>query len=90
MQLESVAGYRWNRWPNRVECARKTLAKKGVAAIEDLRAACIEAEVRLVACQMTVDLFDWDPADFVPEVSEWVGAASFLPRALQADVNLFV
>jgi peroxiredoxin family protein len=69
---------------------RKTLGKKGVADIAELREACIEAEVRLVACQMTVDLFDWDPADFVPEVSEWVGAASFLPRALQADVNLFV
>lgn len=69
---------------------RKTLGKKGVADIAELREACIEAEVRLVACQMTVDLFDWDPADLVPEVSEWVGAVSFLPRALEADVNLFV
>jgi peroxiredoxin family protein len=28
--------------------------------------------------------------DFIEEISEWVGAASFLPRAVKADVNLFV
>jgi peroxiredoxin family protein len=69
---------------------RKTLDKKGVARIEDLRSICIEAEVKLVACQMTVDLFEYTKGDFIPEIEEWVGAASFLPRAMKADVNLFV
>ena len=69
---------------------RKTLDKKGVARIEDLRAICIEADVKLVACQMTVDLFEYRKDDFIPEIEEWVGAASFLPRAMHADVNLFV
>jgi peroxiredoxin family protein len=39
---------------------------------------------------MTVDLFDYGKEDFIPQIEEWVGAASFLPRALKADVNLFV
>jgi peroxiredoxin family protein len=69
---------------------RKTMDKKGVARIEDLRALCIEAEVKLVACQMTVELFEYGKDDFIPEIEEWVGAASFLPRALKADVNLFI
>lgn len=69
---------------------RKTMRNKGVASIEELRALCLEADVKLVACQMTVDLFDYRKDEFIPEVSEWVGAASFLPRALKADVNLFV
>jgi peroxiredoxin family protein len=69
---------------------RKTMDKKGVARIEDLRTLCIEAEVKLVACQMTVDLFEYGKDDFIPEIEEWVGAASFLPRAMKADVNLFV
>ena len=69
---------------------RKTMDKKGVARIEELRDLCIEAEVKLVACQMTVDLFDYGKDEFIPEITEWVGAASFLPRALQADVNLFM
>ena len=69
---------------------RKTLDKKGVARIEELRSMCIEADVKLIACQMTVDLFEYGKDDFIPEIEEWVGAASFLPRALKADVNLFV
>ena len=68
----------------------KTIDKKGVARIDELRSLCIEAEVKLVACQMTVDLFDYRKDDFIPEIEEWVGAASFLPRAQTADVNLFV
>ena len=67
-----------------------TLKQKGVASIEELRSACIEAEVKLVACQMTVDLFGYDKTDFVPEVAEWVGAASFLPLAAKADVCLYI
>ncbi len=69
---------------------RKTMSKKGIAPIEELRALCIEAEVKLIACQMTVDLFEYGKDEFIPEIEEWVGAASFLPRALTADVNLFV
>jgi len=69
---------------------RKTMDKKGIARIDELRELCIEADVKLVACQMTVDLFDYHKDEFIPEITEWVGAASFLPRALSADVNLFV
>lgn len=69
---------------------RKTMDNKGIARIDELRELCIEADVKLVACQMTVDLFDYGKDEFIPEIAEWVGAASFLPRALNADVNLFV
>ncbi len=69
---------------------KKTVSNKGVASIEELRSLCLEAEVQMVACQMTVDLFSYSQDDFIPEVSEWVGAASFLPTAQQADVTLFI
>lgn len=69
---------------------QKTLSNKGVASIQELRELCIEAEVKLVACQMTVDLFDYGKDEFIPDIEDWVGAASFLPTALTADVNLFV
>lgn len=69
---------------------RKTMQQKGIAGIDELRSICIEAEVKLIACQMTVDLFEYGKEQFIPEIEEWVGAASFLPRAMQADVNLFV
>lgn len=69
---------------------RKTMDNKGIARIEELRDMCTEADVQFVACQMTVDLFDYVKEDFIDEINEWVGAASFLPRAQKADVNLFI
>lgn len=69
---------------------KKTLDRKGVASIEDLRDLCLEAEVKMVACQMTVDLFDYERTDFIDEIEDWIGAASFLPKALESDINLFM
>jgi peroxiredoxin family protein len=69
---------------------KKTLKKKGVASITELRDLSVEADVKMIACQMTVDLFGWDQSDFIDEVSDWVGAASFLPTAQKADISLFV
>ena len=69
---------------------QKTIRKNGVASIAELREACIEGGVDLIACQMTVDLFGMSRADFIPEVKEYVGAASFLPMAHQSSVTLFI
>ncbi|GAB4402628.1 MAG: DsrE/DsrF/DrsH-like family protein [Rhodoferax sp.] len=65
------------------------LQSKGVAGLQELRQACIEAGVKLIACQMTVDLFDFETHAFLPEV-EYGGAANFLAFAGQADVCLFI
>jgi peroxiredoxin family protein len=67
-----------------------TTKAKGVASVAELRALCIEADVKLLACQMTVDLFNYRREDFVPEIAEWIGATSYLAEARKADVCLFV
>ena len=69
---------------------KKTFKNKGVATIEELRELCIEAEVEMVACQMTVDVFGFDNSEFIPEVTDYVGATSFLPVAQKSDVCLFI
>ncbi|MDA8095100.1 MAG: DsrE/DsrF/DrsH-like family protein [Betaproteobacteria bacterium] len=69
---------------------KKTIGNVGVADIAELRTLCIEADVKFVACQMTVDLFGFDRSEFIPEVSDYVGAASFLPTAQTSDVCLFI
>jgi peroxiredoxin family protein len=69
---------------------KQTVRNKGVAEVAELRAACLEAGVQLIGCQMTVDLFGYRPEEFVPEVKEYVGAATFLPMARDADVSLFI
>ena len=69
---------------------KQTIRNKGVAPIEELRAACVEGGVNLIGCQMTVDLFGFRREDFIPEVKDFVGAATVLPIARDADVNLFI
>ena len=69
---------------------KKTIKSKGVSPIDELRALCIDAGVELIGCQMTVDLFGYHKSDFIPEVKDYVGAATFLPIAKDADVSLFI
>jgi len=69
---------------------KQTIHNKGVAGVEELRSACVEGGVILIGCQMTVDLFGYSRDDFMPEVKDYVGAATFLPMARDADVSLFI
>jgi peroxiredoxin family protein len=69
---------------------KMTVKNRGIATIPELRELCIEAGVKLVACQMTVDLFGWKKEEFIPEVTEWAGAATYLTTAQGADVTLFI
>jgi len=69
---------------------KKTIKNKGVAEIGMLRGLSVEAGVNLIGCQMTVDLFGYKREEFIAEVKDYVGAASFLPMAKDADVSLFI
>ena len=68
---------------------KKTFKKKGVAMVEDLREMCLDLGVKMIACQMTMDVFGFKMEDFIEGV-EVAGAASFLEYACDADVQLFV
>ncbi len=65
------------------------MKKKGVASLQELRSLCLEADVKFIACQMTVDLFEFDKADFIDGI-EFGGAATFLKFAGETDVCLFI
>lgn len=68
----------------------QTAKAKGVPSIKELRDICVESEVRLLACRMTVDLFNYRQDEFIPEIAEWIGATSYLAEARKADVCLFI
>jgi peroxiredoxin family protein len=68
---------------------KSKMKKKGVASIEDLRDLCVEAEVKLIACQMTVDLFDMKNDQFIDGI-DYAGAATFFEFAGESDVNLYI
>ena len=65
------------------------MKKKGVASLEELRSLCQEADVKFIACQMTVDLFEFDKSDFIDGI-EYGGAAMFMKFAGETDVCLFI
>jgi len=68
---------------------KNLIKKKGVASIEDLRDMAVEAEVRMIACQMTMDLFEYSLDDMI-EGLDVGGAATYIECASQSDINLFI
>ena len=68
---------------------KQTFKKKGVATIEQLREICIESGVKLIGCQMTMDVFGFELDQFIDGV-EIGGAATFLEFAAESDINLFI
>lgn len=68
---------------------KQTIANNGVATISDLRDLCIEADVKFLACQMTVELFGFQHSDFIDGI-DFVGAASFFEFAGDSDICLYI
>ena len=67
---------------------KNKLKQKGVATLEELRDLCLEAGVKFIACQMSIDLFDFDRGDLIDAI-ELGGAATFMGFAGDADICLF-
>ncbi|PIR09231.1 MAG: peroxiredoxin family protein [Gallionellaceae bacterium CG11_big_fil_rev_8_21_14_0_20_60_62] len=68
---------------------KQKLKKHGVATLEELRDLCLELDVKFIACQMTVDLFEFDKSEFI-EQCEYGGAATFMGFAGDSDICLFI
>jgi peroxiredoxin family protein len=68
---------------------KQKMKSKGVASIETLRDACLESDVKMIACQMTVDLFDMPTSEFIDGV-EYAGAAVFFEFAGESDICLYI
>jgi len=68
----------------------KSLIKKNnVASLEDLREAAVLSDVRMIACNMTVELFDYKREDLMDEI-ELGGAASYFEVAAKSHINMFI
>ena len=68
---------------------RKQIASKGIASLEDLRSICVQTGVKLVACDMTMNMFDLKREDFIDGIDVG-GAATFLDFAGDAEISLFI
>ena len=65
------------------------MKKKGVASIEELRELAVESEINMIACQMTMDLFEYKLEDMI-EGPSLGGAASYIEVASKSDINLYI
>ena len=68
---------------------KQTIKKCGVASVETLRDVCVESGVKIIACQMTVDLFGFEHSDFIDNI-EYGGAATFFEFAGESDICLYI
>ncbi len=68
---------------------KNMMNKKGVASIEELREASVDLEIDMIACQMTMDLFEYDRSEMIEGV-QLGGAATYMEVANKSDINLFI
>ena len=67
---------------------RRRLKARGIHDIEELRRICLDAEVRMFACQMTAELHAFRKRDLIDGV-EFAGAATFFDSAGESDICLY-
>jgi peroxiredoxin family protein len=69
---------------------RKRMAENNVASLEELIRDAKELGVRLVACEMTMQLMNVPKSELIPEVGEVGGVGTYLDAASEGQANLFI
>ncbi|MFC7078128.1 DsrE/DsrF/DrsH-like family protein [Haloarcula halophila] len=68
----------------------KRIDDNGTATIDELIELSLDQGVELQACQMTIELMDYDEDDFYDDVTVGVGAATALQHMAESDIQLLV
>ncbi|MFD1648068.1 DsrE/DsrF/DrsH-like family protein [Haloarchaeobius litoreus] len=68
----------------------KQIADNDTATIQELIDTSLDMGVEFQACQMTIDLMDYDEDDFFDGVTTGVGAATAIQDMAEADIQLLV
>jgi peroxiredoxin family protein len=67
------------------------MKQKGVATLTELYDAAVEMGIKMMPCQMSMDVMEYDPTkDFKPNVTAPVGVATFLGEADESRITLFI
>lgn len=69
---------------------KKAMKKHNVASLEELIKDAKELGVKLIACEMTMDLMNVPKDNLIPEVTEIGGVGSYLDAASESQINLFI
>lgn len=68
---------------------RYIMRKKGIDSLEQLRQQAIDNGVEFIACQMSMDVMGVKKEELLDNVTLG-GVATYMERAEQANVNLFI
>ncbi|WP_276300144.1 DsrE/DsrF/DrsH-like family protein [Halorussus lipolyticus] len=68
----------------------KKIDEQGTATIEELIEMSLDTGVDLQACQMTMELMDYDEDEMYDDVTTGVGAATALEHMADADIQLLI
>jgi peroxiredoxin family protein len=77
--MTAMATWMMNKW----------MGDQNVPSITELLEACVEGGVKLIGCQMTMDVMGVPREDLIDEI-EVGGAATFLEFASRANLTLFI
>ncbi len=66
------------------------MKQKGVTQLPELREAAIALGVKLMPCQMSMDVMEISCDDLIPEATEPVGVATMLEHAQESSVQFFI
>ena len=66
---------------------KSMIKKNGIATIPELVSLCQETGVKMIACQMTMDLFGFKKEDMIDGL-EYAGAATFMEYAANSQIHL--
>src|SRR5512141_2461556 len=66
------------------------MKQKGVTQLPELREAAISLGVKLMPCQMSMDVMEITCDDLIPETLEPVGVATMLEHASQSNIQFFI
>jgi len=69
---------------------KKMIKQKGVASLPELYEMAVDLGVKMMPCQMSMDVMEFDPADFRDNVTPPVGVATFLEEAAESKITLFI
>jgi len=66
------------------------MKQKGVTQLPELRQTAIDLGVKLMPCQMSMDVMEISREHLIPEATEPVGVATMLEHAAGSKIQFFI
>jgi peroxiredoxin family protein len=69
---------------------KKMMKAKGAASLPELYQTAVDLGVKMMPCQMSLDIMEFDVKNFQDNATSPVGVATFLEEAAESKITLFV